>query len=145
MPERYFCYGVPMIGDIKKERGPMTGLLSVLIATGEESAFVVACDMPFINADLISLLVSRHSSLEKVRDAVIPVFDGKIQPLFGIYTKNIIKTTEEMIQHGQRSLTEMLTRVNTLYISEEDVKAVDPMGRSFANINTMEEYDKYVI
>lgn len=134
-----------MIGDIKKERGPMTGLLSVLIATGDESAFVVACDMPFINADLISLLITRSSSVERPWDAVIPVFEGRPQPLFGIYAKGIIKTIEEMIQHGRRSLTEMLTRVETLYISDGDVKAIDPEGMSFININTMEEYEKYVI
>jgi len=131
-----------MIGDVKNDRGPMTGILSILVATGDESAFVVACDMPFINADLISLLIERGSSAERRWDAVIPVFEGRPQPLFGIYARGIIKTIEEMIRHGRRSLTEMLKMVETLYISDGDVKAIDPEGRSFININTMEEYER---
>jgi len=47
MPERYFSFGLPMVGDVRNARSPMTGILSVLIATGEEAVFVVACDMPF--------------------------------------------------------------------------------------------------
>ncbi len=57
-PELYFYTGLPMIGDIIYHRGPMTGIFSVLSLPGISHLFVVACDMPFINAILIQYIVN---------------------------------------------------------------------------------------
>lgn len=145
MPEKYFCFGVPLIGDIKMEKGPMMGILSVLVATGEDSIFVVACDMPFINEKLIRHMATSFED-QVARgdhvDAVIPVFEGKTEPLFGIYTKGVIKTMETMILNGQRSLAEGLKDLRVRYVTDEEVRVVDPGGESFVNINTMEDYER---
>jgi molybdopterin-guanine dinucleotide biosynthesis protein A len=37
---------------------------------------------------------------------------------------------------------DFLRQTDVLYISEEEVRAIDPDGRSFVNINTMEDYMK---
>ena len=56
----------------------MTGILSLLAATGDESVFVVACDMPFIKEELIRYIIDcydRHAAgAQGQADAVIPVF-----------------------------------------------------------------------
>ena len=75
-------------------------------------------------------------------DAVIPVFEGKPQPLFGIYSKNILDIIEERLNKGLKKLKDMLTEINVLYIKEEEVRQIDPEGRSFLNINTMEDYKR---
>lgn len=143
MPEKYFCFGLPLIGDIKKDKGPMAGILSVLAATGEDSLFVVACDMPFINEDLIRYMVDRYKgTVRGVVDAVIPVFGGGNQPLFGIYTRGVIKTMEKMIRNEQRSLSGMLTDLQVRYVTENEIKDVDPRGESFVSINTVEDYKR---
>lgn len=146
MPEIYFHFGVPLIGDIKKEKCPMTGVLSVLVATGEDSVFVVACDMPFISEELIRYMVAsfkRQEARGKGQvDAVIPVFNGKPEQLFGIYTKSVIKTMEDAMYKGQKSINGILNRLNVLYIGEEEVRSIDDDGRSFVNINTMEDYER---
>jgi molybdopterin-guanine dinucleotide biosynthesis protein A len=49
---------------------------------------------------------------------------------------------EESIRNGQMSLQNFLGRINVLYIDEEDVRRRDPEGRSFVNINTLEDYQK---
>lgn len=156
MPEKYFRLGVPMIGDLKKERGPMTGILSALIATGEESVFVVACDMPFINAELIRYMVDKHnkqsafsnqpSAISKSPipnyDAVIPVFNNRPEPLFGIYTRSGIDIMAGAIDDGQRGIYKLLLEsMKALFISEEEVRGIDPEGRSFVNINTVADYE----
>lgn len=146
MPEIYFHFGVPLIGDIKKEKCPMTGVLSVLVATGEDSVFVVACDMPFISEELIRYMVAsfkRQEARGKGQvDAVIPVFNGKPEQLFGIYTKSVIKIMEDAMYKGQKSINGILNRLNVLYIGEEEVRSIDDDGRSFVNINTMEDYER---
>ncbi|MEW6675751.1 MAG: molybdenum cofactor guanylyltransferase [Nitrospirota bacterium] len=164
-PEIYFYLGVPMVGDILKYRGPMTGILSVLISLEVPEIFVTACDMPFIKPELIryiidkwtqntdtcsafsvqrsatknSSLVTSHSLLKRW-DAVISIFDKKPQPLLGIYSKRIAKSMEESIKQGEKSLKRFLQRIDVLYIDEGKVRAIDPEGRSFININTMEDY-----
>jgi molybdopterin-guanine dinucleotide biosynthesis protein A len=140
-PDLYFSFGIPMVGDILKCRGPITGVLSTLIALEASEIFVTACDMPFIKPELIRYIVCKWG---KEGDAVIPIFDNKPQPLLGIYSKRISESMEKSIKHGERSLKGFLERANVLYITEEEIRAIDPEGRSFVNINTMEDYEKVV-
>ncbi len=143
LPERYFSLGLPMIADIRREKGPMTGILSVLTSTEDDAVFVVACDMPFINENLIRYMAERYGEHgSRNYDAVVPVFKGRKEPLFGIYTKGAAKAMDVMIQSGKRSLTGMLESLIVMYISEEDVRSVDSGGESFVNINTMEDYER---
>jgi len=142
-PELYFYCGAPMIGDVINQRGPLTGIFSVLSNIKDNAIFAVACDMPFLNERLMRYIVDKYKMQQ--RDAVIPVFEGRPQPLFGIYSRNILGVIEERLNKGLKKLKDMLTEINVLYIKEEEVRQIDPEGRSFLNINTMEDYKKIVI
>ena len=147
-PEDYFHLGVPVIGDIVKKPfgedvinrplGPMAGILSVLVCTGEEEIFVTACDMPFIKPELISYIIGNKKSGE----AAVPVFNGRPEPLLAVYSKRAIKTMEGMINSNRLSLMDMLNELDVRYIGEEDVRRIDPDGESFVNINTLDDYEK---
>jgi molybdopterin-guanine dinucleotide biosynthesis protein A len=136
-PELCFYLGVPMVGDVLKHRGPMTGILSVLSMPQVSNLFVTACDMPFIKSDLIKYIIDKWSDR---RDAIVPIFDNEPQPLLGIYSKTIAQNMEQSIKNGERSLKRFLRRINVLYVEEKDVRAIDPEGRSFVNINTIDDY-----
>lgn len=136
-PELYFYLGVPMVGDMIKHGGPMTGILSALSIPGVSELFVTACDMPFIKTEVIRYIVNKWV---EGYDAVIPVFDNKPQPLLGIYSKRITRNMEQSIKNGERSLRRFLHKIDVLYIDEKDIKAIDPEGRSFVNINTIDDY-----
>jgi molybdopterin-guanine dinucleotide biosynthesis protein A len=138
-PERYFYLGVPMVGDVVNQRGPMTGILSALITLTETEIFVTACDMPFMKPELIRYIVGRWTDKW---EAIVPVFDGKSQPLLGIYAKKLVPKMEESIQTQNRGLREFLTTTEVLYIKEEEVREIDQKGRSFVNINTIQDYEK---
>jgi molybdopterin-guanine dinucleotide biosynthesis protein A len=145
-PENYFYCGVPMIGDVIRQRGPLTGIFSVLLNT-EDDIFIIGCDMPFIDERLIKYIIDKYkaqNSKLKELHAVIPVFEGHPQPLFGIYSKGIIDTVERRLYAGQSGMRDLLTELKALYINEQEIKKIDPMGRSFVNINTMEDYKKIV-
>jgi len=135
-PEIYFYLDVLLVGDIMEERGPMTGILSALSLPGVSEAFVTACDMPFINGILTRYMMDRW---EGGRDALIPFFDKKPQPLFGIYSKKIAGGMQESIKKGERGLTDFLKGRNVLYIEEKEVRSIDAEGRSFVNINTIDD------
>lgn len=144
-PEHYFYCGMPMIGDVVAQRGPLTGIFSVLLNIKDDAIFVAACDMPFLNERLVRYMADRYNDFNSATnkwDAVIPVFEGDPQPLLGIYSKNILGIIEARLNKGLKKLKDMLTEINVLYIKEEEVKQIDPEGRSFLNINTMEDLEK---
>jgi len=138
-PEQYCYLGLPMVGDIIQARGPMTGVFSALSLPDVSVVFVTACDMPDINGILSEYIAGRWRS---EYDAVIPVFNNEPQPLFGVYAKSIVRRMEEALHHGKRSLRGLLQDSSVLYIQETDVRKIDPEGRSFVNINTMQDFEK---
>jgi molybdenum cofactor guanylyltransferase len=138
-PEHYYYLGLPMVGDIIQARGPMTGIFSALSLPDISAVFVTACDMPDINGILIKYISGRWRS---GYDAVIPVFNNEPQPLLGVYAKSLLRRMEEALHQEKRSLRGFLRDCNVLYIQEADVRKIDPKGRSFVNINTMQDFKK---
>lgn len=136
-PEVYFHLGVPLIGDVVEPAGPMTGILSVLLGTGAPEVLVTACDMPFLNPELIRYIIGRRGG-----DATVPVFGGRPQPLLAVYSESAKKTIEEMLKTGRRALGDLLGELDARYIEEEDIRRIDPEGRSFVNINTIEDFQR---
>ena len=102
-----------MIGDIINFSGPLTGIFSTLLSTGAPEAFVAACDMPFISVDMIKLIRDSYQG----RDAVIPVFSGKPQPLPGIYSNKINDLLEERISFKDRAMRDLLCDIYVYYIA----------------------------
>ncbi len=138
-PERYFYTGAILVGDVLHEKGPMTGIYSVLRVPGVSAVFVTACDMPFINVILMKFLIGRW---KEDMDALIPVYRNKPEPLFGIYSRNIAGLMEHGIKSGKRSLQDFLGKISVVYVDEEEVRQRDPEGKSFVNINTLEDYQR---
>jgi molybdopterin-guanine dinucleotide biosynthesis protein A len=136
-PEVYFHLGVPLIGDVVEPAGPIAGILSVLLGTGAPEVLVTACDMPFLNPELIRYIISRRGA-----EATVPVFDGRPQPLLAVYSESVKRTIQEMLGNGRRALRELLGELAVRYIEEEDVRRIDPEGRSFININTIEDFER---
>lgn len=143
-PELYFPFGVPLIGDIIKERGPMAGIFSLLVLARVDPVFVIACDMPFVKMDLIVYMKDRFEELSACNDidAMAPRFNGKVEPLFGIYNPSIKDRVEESLRAGQKGLYVFLQNINTVYIEEQEIRDIDPDGLSFVNINTLDDYEK---
>jgi len=138
-PELYFYLGVPMVGDVVAYRGPMTGIFSALAMPEVSDVFVTACDMPFINGILINYIVAKWSDMW---DAVIPIFNNTPQPMLGIYSKRIVESMEESLKTGKKSLRDFLHEINVRYIQEDEVRNIDREGKSFVNINTMEDLQR---
>jgi molybdopterin-guanine dinucleotide biosynthesis protein A len=140
-PELFFYLGLPMIGDVVEQRGPMTGIYSSLISTGAAELFVAACDMPFIRDEAVALIVKRYHG----QDALLPMFQGRPYPLLGIYSQGIASAMEDRIRLDKRALWDLLGEKAVEYIPEAEVTEADPEGRSFVNVNTLEEYRKLTV
>jgi len=140
-PEIFFYLGLPMIGDLMKQKGPLTGVYSSLASIGEGELFVAACDMPFIQAGVLELILRKFAG----QQAVIPVFEGRPQPLLGIYSASAQDTMKEHLMQNRLSMRDLLQNIDTALVPEEEIRAADPEGKTFININTLEEYRNLII
>lgn len=135
-PNDYSGYALPKVADLYESIGPMGGICSVL-KSGYSQVFCVACDMPYLNAPLIT-----HLCNDPGYDAVIPVFRGREEVLHAIYSDRLIPHFEEAIRSKRYKITDALISARVQLISEDEIRRFDPDGRSFQNVNTPADYEK---
>jgi molybdopterin-guanine dinucleotide biosynthesis protein A len=128
--------GVRILHDEAPFEGPLAGLGVGLAAVETPLAFVSACDTPFLSPALILRLQEAASDA----DAVVPEWEGRPQPLQAVYRGGLAPQVKELLAAGERRPRALLDRVRTVYLREEAVRQVDPLGQSFVNMNTPEEY-----
>lgn len=122
-----------LVSDSFKEIGPIGGIYSALKKSSFSYALIVACDMPFLNKDILNYL----GNYDFKEDALIPIVNGKIEPLCGIYKKSSVKIIENMIKDKDYKLMNLLKNLNTKYLDIKD-------NNNFLNINNPEEYSKLI-
>ncbi|MDP2157696.1 MAG: NTP transferase domain-containing protein, partial [Nitrospirota bacterium] len=110
-------------------------------STGGAELFVAACDMPFIQTGVLELIIRDF----KGQHALLPVYEGRPQPLFGIYSASVREAMKEHIMQNRKAMWDLLQDIRPALIPEEDVRAADPEGMTFININTLEEYRNLVV
>ncbi|MBI5027101.1 MAG: molybdenum cofactor guanylyltransferase [Nitrospirae bacterium] len=137
-PELYVYLGVPMLGDIYPLKGPMAGIFTSLINSRNPWVFISACDMPFINKELILYMTSKTGNC----DAVVPEFRKNIEPLFALYSKRLADDMEKAILNNKTGLQDFLRQKRVKYITKGEIKSFDPDERSFINLNTPEDIQR---
>ena len=78
---------IPIVKDIRLNRGPLSGIYSALKNSESSKNFVVTCDLPLIDSRLIEYI----SKVESDKKIIIPTINGIPQRLFGIYNKSVIE------------------------------------------------------
>ena len=76
-----------IIGDKIKDIGPLGGIHSALSYTSKKAVFFIACDMPFTHNGLIQCQLSLFNKIQC--QALLPKIDTSIEPLYGIYKKEL--------------------------------------------------------
>ncbi|WP_319416618.1 molybdenum cofactor guanylyltransferase [Marispirochaeta aestuarii] len=128
--------GIRWVRDVYTAAGPLGGIHGGLTAAVTSRIFVSACDMPFFEAELAAFLLDGTDAY----DAVVPCCQGFTEPLFAVYAKSALKKMEEYLRSGRRSVNRFLSRVNTLYVPEHEVRRRADPGRVFFNMNTPGDY-----
>jgi molybdopterin-guanine dinucleotide biosynthesis protein A len=139
-PDRYRTYGVEVTSDALDIRGPLTGIYSGLLRSSDEYNFIAACDMPFLNPRLIAYM----GEIAAGQDAVVPMFDGFLEPLHAVYRKGILPAIETQIRKQDRRIRGLFDHIQVRYITEEEIVRFDPLKRSFRHLNTPKEYKEAV-
>jgi molybdenum cofactor guanylyltransferase len=118
--------------DTYPHTGAKVGLCTGINAATSFYSLVVACDMPFLNIDLLRYLLDAVSGF----DAAIPRIGDKIEPLHAVYSKNCIPILEEQIRKGKLKISDIFNEINVRYIEAEEIERYDPQHLSLFNINS---------
>jgi len=129
---------LPSVADVYPQWGALGGLHAALAACKREWAIVVACDLPFVTAELFLFLAEKRVD----HDAVVPVQrDGRPQPLAALYRVDPCRQrATELIEAGRRRPLDLLAAVKTHWISFAEIRNLDQAERFFVNINTPSDY-----
>lgn len=126
------------IPDIYPNWGALGGVHAALAACSAEWALLVACDFPFVTAELFHHLLGLRADFE----AVAPIQnDGIPQPLCALYrTAPCLARAAELIKTGERKPVALLQSVRTRWLAFAEIAGLKGADRFFENINTPENY-----
>ncbi|MGC4192541.1 MAG: molybdenum cofactor guanylyltransferase [Thermomicrobiales bacterium] len=130
----YAFLGLRHVPDIVAGAGALGGIHAALTAASHERTLIVACDMPFLNADLL-----RHmASMPRDDDALVPLL-GQPQPLHAIYGRSCCPLIEANLRKGQYRVTGWFARAALRLLPRSAIAAFDPSLHSCFNMNTPDD------
>lgn len=131
--ERYAWLGGRAVDDLVSGGGPLAGVYTALSVARHFHCLVVACDMPFLNTDLLRYMLQQAIGW----DAVVPRLRGWwLEPLHAVYARACLKPAERILENGTRGILDLFPLVRTRYLETHEVALFDPGGLSFVNLNT---------
>lgn len=135
-PELYQFLPCRKVPDIYPGKGVVAGIHAGLSQSRGGGIFVVGCDMPQLQGELI-----RHlTTLAEGADVVMPLSAGGYEPLHAIYGKGCLPALEELLRNGDQRVISLLPRVRVREVPAEEVALFDEGFDSFVNINTPDDY-----
>ena len=137
-PEEYQFLGFPLIPDLIPGRGALGGLYTALSAAHHDLVAVVACDMPFVNAELLAaeleLLITTPC------DAVIPQTEDGTEPFHAVYRRAAcLPAIEAAITADRWRVDAWFSQANIRLLTPQEIEQHDPQQLAFWNVNTPEE------
>ena len=139
-PARYANLNLPVrfVPDDQAGVGSLMGIYSGIKAVRHPWALAVACDMPFLNADLLRYMLS----LTPGYDVVIPHLPEGLEPLHAIYNHRCRSPMGRLLAQGHRKIIAFFPEVRVRYVTEEEIDLFDPQRRSFINVNTPQDWER---
>ena len=140
-PEKYSDFAVDVVADELRGCGPLGGLHAGLGRIAAPYAFVAACDMPFLHVEPIRQLVSRLAE----QDAIVPRWNGDIEPLHALYAARLRGYIADAVAHGARAMREFLPHIAVEYVPQAVMERVAGAAEAFRNVNTPEDAARFAV
>mgnify|MGYP001563187007 CR=1 FL=1 len=136
----YESLGIPLISDILAGRGALGGLYTALKAARHPLVAIVACDMPFVSAELLAY--QRDLLNAGSFDAVMPCSSAGFEPFHSIYRKSsFIPIVETALEAGLWRVEDAFSRANVRFLTPSEIECYDPSGLTFTNVNTPKDLE----
>jgi len=121
-----------IITDTYSGKGPLGGIYTGLAASDSAYNLVVACDMPFLNWNLLDYMIKISTGF----DLVVPRLGNMVEPLHAVYSKDCLVPIEGLLKQGNLKIHELFTLVRVRYVEAAEINRFDPKHLSFFNVNT---------
>ncbi len=140
-PDDYPFLAVPLLPDLIPGRGPLGGLYTALGSAGHELVAVVACDMPFASASLIT--AGADILRQDQADLVIAETPEGFEPMHAIYRRETcLPAVKAAIDADQWRVVSWFPSVKVRKFTREELTRYDPDGLAFWNVNTPGEFEE---
>ncbi len=127
---------VEILEDGRPLHGPLVGLARGLSQSGAPWCFVAACDMPFLQAEVIRKMAAHLGDC----DAVVPEYNGRLQTLHAFYSSSCLSIAEELLGQGITSMKALISRCRVTELTRDHFASVPDWVRSFRDLDTTEDY-----
>ncbi|WP_431807610.1 molybdenum cofactor guanylyltransferase [Lysinibacillus sphaericus] len=125
---------VQWIIDKQLHQGPLFALHHIMTAYPDvEWFFVVASDMPYMNADFIKKMDGRISD---DYDAIVPMQAQKHQPLAALFRRTALPKAQQLTKQNKRSMKVLLEQLRVCYVPFDDDDT------TFININAQQDWSQ---
>jgi molybdopterin-guanine dinucleotide biosynthesis protein A len=138
-PDAYAFLGLPTLPDVIPDRGALGGLYTALYIANHALVAVVACDMPFVNPDLLA--AQRALLIDTGCDAVIPVTEHGAEPFHAVYRReSCLPVVKAALDAGSWRVNSWFEKANLYFLPPEKARQYDPLQLAFRNVNTPEDF-----
>ncbi|GAA0299857.1 molybdenum cofactor guanylyltransferase [Halarchaeum salinum] len=121
----------------RADKGPLAGMGTGLRATDAERAFVVACDVPFVDPAFVRYLLDRAAA----REAAVPYREGYAEPLHAVYeVRPTVDAIERALADGRRRADAPLDDLDVGVVTEREIDTHAAPG-TFTNLNTRAAFE----
>ena len=137
-PSAYAFLTSNIISDRFPGKGPLAGLETAFFHKKADAYIISACDTPLIKREVYEHLYSRVRDFE----AAVPVFDGQIHPLSGIYRRSVLTAVKQQLNKGELKVKSFFENIHVNYVDDFGSISNETLQQHFFNMNTPSDYEK---
>jgi molybdopterin-guanine dinucleotide biosynthesis protein A len=115
--------------------GPLGGLATALLTATTDRVMVLACDLPCVTTQFLAFL----ADVDPGATAVIPICDGRWQPLCAVYARRAADTLVAALARGDRAVAPAVSQLRPRLIGRDEWAPFDRSGHLLANVNTPDD------
>jgi molybdopterin-guanine dinucleotide biosynthesis protein A len=124
--KEYEQFGYPVYEDEVKGKGPLGGIYTGLQQASTQLSLVLSCDIPYVNANLLNLLISHSEGY----DITIPAKDEVTHQLMGVFSKRCLITFKNALDDNDLKLISVFNKLKLNIVDANQFSE-----RLFTNVN----------
>ena len=118
--------------------GPLGGVYTALAETSADRTIVLACDMPFVSAELLAHL-STLAAADNA-DLVVPRTGRGYHPLCAVYARACLEPMADRLAARRLKMTDLFEDVRVRVVTADELKPFGDPDRLLANVNSPAHY-----
>lgn len=138
-PAEYAYLRLSMHHDVLPDKGSLGGIYTAITYSRNSYTLVIACDMPFVNPDLLRHMMELSEDDEY--DVIVPRSEGYPEGLHAIYSKACAQPIRKRLEADRLKVMGFYKDVRVRYLDEPEYQPFDPKGLSFFNVNTPQDLE----